>query len=291
MKRRNFLFGLGVAGASALAVRRRAASEWRSPDLSLISKGFAATSLGADAYFEVHGNSKGPGVLLTGPVFSRTLVPANVGLQTQIKEGYIRRLGDRFRLLMADYPHVASRAKDPNGTFLSVEDVCKDYLSLADAGGMDRFAAAGYSWGGNAVLQLATRSNRVMALVVGGWPAIEGPYDLLLQTTQKLQKESPDRPEISRFVNYYKSLQDWPERTEVAKLTCPRLNYIDATDGDDTDFIGRFRRNKSALQKMGWETVEVTSGNGHAGGLMPDIAGPVVRSFLDKHFSPDRPTT
>src|SRR5437899_6626067 len=186
MMRRDFLFGLGVSGV--LAAGRMALSESTPPDLSLLSKGFAATSLGADAYFEVHGNAKGPGVLLTGPVFSRTLVPANVSLQTQIKAGYIRRLGDHYKLLMADYPHVGSKAKDQNAQLLGVEDVCKDYLSLADAAGTDRFAAAGYSWGGNAVLQLATRSNRVAALVVGGWPAIGGPYDLLLQTTQKLQK-------------------------------------------------------------------------------------------------------
>jgi pimeloyl-ACP methyl ester carboxylesterase len=284
MMRRDFLFGLAITGA--LAAGRRPVGEQTSSNLSLLSKGFATTTLDADSYFEVHGNPKGLAVFLTGPVFSRTLIPANVSLQMEIKEGYIRRLGDRYRLLMADYPHVGSKAK--NGTLLTVEDVCKDLLSLAGAAGMDRFAAVGYSFGGNVVLQLATRSHRVAALVVGGWPAIDGPYDLLLQTTQKLEKESPDRPEISRYVNYYKSLQDWPERKEVAKLTCPRLNYVDATDGDDTDFIGRFRRNKSALQKLGWDTAEVNSGKGHPGGLMPDIACPVIRSFLDKHFQGDQ---
>jgi pimeloyl-ACP methyl ester carboxylesterase len=283
MMRRDFLFGLAATGALA---GRRPVGEQTPSNLSLLSKGFATTTLDADSYFEVHGNPKGPAVFLTGPVFSRTLIPANVSLQMEIKEGYIRRLGDRYRLLMADYPHVGSKAK--NGTLLTVEDVCKDLLSLAGAAGMDRFAAVGYSFGGNVVLQLATRSHRVAALVVGGWPAIDGPYDLLLQTTQKLEKESPDRPEISRYVNYYKSLQDWPERAEVAKLTCPRLNYVDATDGDDTDFIGRFRRNKSALQKLGWDTAEVNSGKGHPGGLMPDIACPVIRSFLDKHLQGDQ---
>ncbi|HXB22559.1 MAG TPA: alpha/beta hydrolase [Candidatus Solibacter sp.] len=284
MIRRDFLFGLAITGA--LAAGRRPLGEQTPSNLSLLSKGFAATTLDADSYFEVHGNPKGPAVFLTGPVFSRTLIPANVPLQTKIKEGYIRRLGDRYRLLMADYPHVGSKAKD--GTLLTVEDVCKDLLSLADAGGMDRFAAVGYSFGGNAVLQLATRSPRVVALVVGGWPAIDGPYDILFQTTQKLQKESPDRPEIGRFVNYYKSLQNWQERAEVAKLACPKLNYIDTTDGEDTDFIGRFRRNKNALQKLGWDTEEVNSGHGHAGGLMPDVACPVIRAFLDKHFSGDQ---
>jgi hypothetical protein len=119
---------------------------------------------------------------------------------------------------------------------------------------------------------------------VGGWPALGGPYDLLLQTTEQLQRESPDRPEIGRYVAYYRSLQSWPERAEVAKLTCPRLNFVDVNDGDDTDFIGRFRKHKRLLQELGWETLEVDGGNGHAGGLKAEVACPIIHSFLDKHF-------
>lgn len=286
MKRRDVLLGLGMVGAGSLAAPR-AMRAWAFADLSLIVKGFAETSLGSDSYFELHGNAKGPGVLLAGPVFSRTSVPANVSLQTQIKQGYIRSLGRRYRLLITDYPHIESKGQEGDKPRLAVEDVCKDYLSLADAAGLDHFAAAGYSWGGNAVLQLATRSRRVAALVVGGWPAIDGPYDLLLQSVLAQQMEHPDRPEIGRYINYYKSLQNWPERAEVEKLTCPRLNYVDAADGDDTDFIGRFRKNRDILQKLGWETAEVKSGNGHAGGLMPDFACPVIGAFLDKHFLPN----
>jgi len=172
---------------------------------------------------------------MTGPVFSRTPNPANVALQTQIKEGYIKLLGDRYKLLMSDYPHIESKAKDE--TLLRVQDVCNDYLAIADAARIQRFAAIGYSWGGNTVLQLATRSQRVAALVVGGWPAIDGPYDILLQTVEKVHRESPNRPEVARYVNYYKSLQGWPERAEVAKLKCPKLNFIDAGDSGDTYFI------------------------------------------------------
>jgi pimeloyl-ACP methyl ester carboxylesterase len=281
MIRRDFL--LGLSATATLAAVRSPISALLPPASSLLSKGLAKTSLG-DAYFEIHGNPQGSNLFMAGPVFSRTPNPANVALQTQIKHGYISRLGDRYKLLMSDYPHIESKTVD-NSKALSVEDVCHDYLAIADAAGMERFAAIGYSWGGNTVLQLATRSQRVVGLVVGGWPAIDGPYNLLLQTTQQLQKEHPDRPEIARYVNYYKSLQRWPERAEVAKLTCPKLNFIDADDADDPDFIGRFRKNKEELHKLGWETAEVNSGHGHAGGLMPDVACPVIRTFLDKHFA------
>lgn len=287
MLRRDFLFGFAAAGA--LAAGRRAVGEWMPPDSTPLKQGFVKTSLDADAHFEVHGNPEGFDVLFSGPVFSRTLNPASVKLQTEIKGGYIRHLGDRYRLLMSDYPHVATQRDDQGRIFLSVEDVCKDYLAIADAAGVKRFAAVGYSWGGTAVLQVGTRSNRVAAVVVGGWPAIDGPYDLLLQETQKLHHEHPDRPEIGRYVHYYESLKNWPERAEVAKLTCPRLNFVDVDDGDETDSIGRLRKNKKTLEAWGWETAEVNSGNGHPGGLMPDVACPVIRTFLDKHFAKSKP--
>ena len=279
MIRREFLFGLAATGVFATGHRDTV----ESPNSTLLSDGFVKTTLRADAWFEVHGNPKGLNVFLGGPVFSRTLVPANLKLQTQIKEGYISQFGDKYKLLMSDYPHLESAVKNQNATPMTVENVCQDYLALANAAGMDRFAAAGYSWGGNSVLQLATRSSRVAAVAVGGWPVIDGPYEILLQTVEKLHRESPDKPEIGRFISYYKSLQGWAERTEVAKLTCPRLNYIDIGDGDDTDFIGRFLKNRKTIQDLGWETAEVNSGNGHPGGLMPDIACPVIRTFLDKH--------
>lgn len=280
MIRRDFLFGLAVSGV--FAGGRRAVADL--PSASLLNKGFVKTSLGSDAWFEVHGNPSGLNVFLAGPVFSRTLVPANIKLQTKIKEGYIRHLGDRYKLLMSDYPHLEITTENQNAANMTVENVCKDYLAVADAAGMERFAAAGYSWGGNSVLQLATRSHRVAALVVGGWPVVAGPYQMLLKTVQKLHQESPDRAEIGRYVNYYESLQDWPERAEIAKLTCPRLNYIDVADTEDTDFIGRFRRNKKTLQELGWEIAEVNSGDGHFGGVMPDIACPLIRTFLNKRF-------
>jgi pimeloyl-ACP methyl ester carboxylesterase len=276
MTRRDFLLGIafGAVLYKNCAVALRAASQG-----SLLRTGTARTSLG-DAYFELHGNPRGGRVFMAGPVFSRTPNPANVALQTQIKEGYISRLGDRYQLVMSDYPHIATNAPaDPK--LLTVENVCADYLAIADAAGLQTFAAAGYSWGGNTVLQLATRSKRVSALVVGGWPAIGGPYQELLHETEELQKKSPDRPEIGRYVNYYRSLQTWPERAEVAKLKCPRMNFVDT--GDD-EFIDPFRGNKKLLHELGWETFEVKSGSGHPGGLMPEIACPVIRAFLDEHL-------
>jgi hypothetical protein len=280
MIRREFLFGLG-----ALLISRAGTTQQdQTQQTSLLSKGFVKTTLGPDAYFEVHGNSKGPNLFLGPPVFSRVANPAHVKLQTEIKEGYIKHLGGGYRLLMSDYSHLRGKETGPEETRLTVENVCKDYLAIADAAKVDSFAAAGYSWGGNAVLQLATRSPRVIALVVGGWPALDGPYKHMLEFIRELHKQNPDRAEMLHYINYYRSLQAWPEKSEVAKLTCPRLNFVDTADNDDTNFIAALRKNADALHKMGWETAEVTSGAGHAGGLMPDVACPLIGSFLARHM-------
>jgi hypothetical protein len=83
MIRREFLLGLG-----ALLISRAGTTQQdQTQQTSLLSKGFVKTTLGPDAYFEVHGNSKGPNVFLGPPVFSRVANPAHVKLQTEIKEG------------------------------------------------------------------------------------------------------------------------------------------------------------------------------------------------------------
>jgi pimeloyl-ACP methyl ester carboxylesterase len=280
MIRRAFLVGLAASFAS-----RRAITQPQKPEsASLLNRGFVKTTLGPDAYFEVHGNSKGPNVFLGPPVFSRVANAAHVKLQTEIKEGYIKHLGGGYRLLMSDYSHLQGKETGSEETRLTVENVCNDYLAIADAAQMERFAAAGYSWGGNSVLQLATRSPRVIALAVGGWPVLDGPYKHMLEFIQELHKQNPDRAEMVHYINYYRSLQDWPEKSEIAKLTCPRLNFVDTADNDDTNFIAILRKNADALHEMGWETAEVTSGAGHAGGLMPDVACPLIGSFLARHM-------
>ncbi len=50
--------------------------------------------------------------------------------------------------------------------------------------------------------------------------------------------------------------------------------------GIDVDMIGRFRRNRTELEKLGWRLMEVDSGDGHGGGLKPAVAGPLIRDFL-----------
>ena len=66
--------------------------------------------------------------------------------------------------------------------------VARNYLAVADAAGIDRFAYAGYSWGCVTGLQLALRSDRLLALVCGGCLAMDGPYDVMLAVTRAMSR-------------------------------------------------------------------------------------------------------
>jgi pimeloyl-ACP methyl ester carboxylesterase len=64
-----------------------------------------------------------------------------------------------------------------------VANILGDLLAVADAAGADRFAYYGYSWLALAGLQLAVRTDRLTALVMGGFPPLEGPYAQMLQVS------------------------------------------------------------------------------------------------------------
>jgi pimeloyl-ACP methyl ester carboxylesterase len=79
-----------------------------------------------------------------------------------------------FRVVAFDYEgHVL---EVPKPSTLTPDNLARDFLVVADAAGAERFAWYGYSWLAVGGLQLALRSDRVAALVMGGWPPIGGPY-------------------------------------------------------------------------------------------------------------------
>jgi len=243
-------------------------------------------------YFEVHGPSTGQPLMITlplmasfGEIFGDELAP--------VLTGYLDRLTDRYRVLLVDYPSIG-RSRDIAPAELTAERVCADLLVVARFAGFDRFAYWGYSWGGNVGLQLATRSDRLTALVVGGWPALGGPYAELLQAAQrKLPNPEPSSLKVLRspaqyaqWIHYGQSIERWPEREAVSRITCPRLNVF-GSDGDLVEagipvpIATRIRSHRAELEAMGWQVHEI-SGHGHALCMQPDVAVPPVRAFLDE---------
>ncbi len=202
------------------------------------------------------------------------------------------RLTDRYRVLLVDYPSIgASRDLAPHE--LTADRVCADLLGVADAAGFDRFAYWGYSWSGAVGLQLASRTERLSALVIGGWPPLDGPYGAILNAARKKlpQPEASslkvlrNPAQYAQWIHYYESMLGWPERDSVSRLKVPRMVFF-GSEGDLVEagipvaIASLIRRNRATLEAQGW-TVHEVPGQGHAGALLPDLAVPPVRAFLD----------
>lgn len=243
-------------------------------------------------FFAQHGPADGRPLLITLPlmasfveIFGRELEP--------VLQGYLDRLTDRYRVLLVDYPAIG-RSRDIAPQSLTADRACADLLGVARAAGFDRFAYWGYSWGGNAGLQLATRTDRLSALVVGGWPALGAPYTALLAAARKkLPNPEPSSRVVLRspaqyvqWVQYGESIAAWPEREAVARLSCPRLNLF-GSEGDLVEagiavpIASCTRTHRAELEALGWRVHEVP-GHGHGLCMQPEVAVPPVRAFLDE---------
>ncbi|HEY6709297.1 MAG TPA: alpha/beta hydrolase [Actinomycetota bacterium] len=220
---------------------------------------------------EVHG--RGPTVLL--PVNPQPVEGPQAeemrrwGADPALGRSLIDRLSDVFRVVAFDYEGHLLQVPRPDT--LTPANVASDLLAVADAAGADRFAYYGYSWLALAGLQLAIRSDRLSALVMGGFPPIGGPYMQMLAvttathamassasapstastSTSQASAEPPDEPagepdwsqvEVSlteaqtrQFVTLYQALQGFDDVAAQAEIRCPRLCFVGSADEIDYD--------------------------------------------------------
>ena len=193
-----------------------------------------------------------------------------------MRTGYLSRLTDAYRVILMDYPPA-----DIDASSFTPDRVSADMLSIADAAGADRFAWFGFSWGGVVGLQLAARTDRLTALICGGWPPIQAPYAQMLLVTEALAAKMP---QAEMMVTYYRGLLNWRERD--ARLTFPRLAFagsddtVMAVEGQRTPIGPLIVQHKDELEAMGW-TVRLVEGFGHELVNRPDVVVPLIREFLD----------
>ncbi|MEU8246137.1 alpha/beta hydrolase [Nonomuraea sp. NPDC048916] len=145
---------------------------------------------GATIEVEVHGD--GPALLL--PVDPKPVEGPRAdemrrwGADPALGRSLIDGLSDAFRVVAFDYEkHVLATPKP--GT-LTPANIAADLLAVADAVGADRFAYYGYSWLALSGLQLAIRTGRLSALVMGGYPPLGGPYAQMLAVTMAAHARS-----------------------------------------------------------------------------------------------------
>jgi hypothetical protein len=222
---------------------------------------------------EVHG--RGPAVLL--PVNPKPVQGPQAeelrrwGVDPALGRTLIDGLSDTFRVIAFDYEGQVMQVPKPDT--LTPANVAGDLLAVADAAGADRFAYYGYSWLALAGLQLGIRSDRLAALVMGGFPPLDGPYAQMLKVTMATHEmavansasapssatssqpseqpsaEPPGEPDWSQvevtlteaqtrqFVTLYQALQDFDDRAAQARLGCPRLCVVGSAD--EIDYGGR----------------------------------------------------
>jgi pimeloyl-ACP methyl ester carboxylesterase len=267
---------------------------------------------------EVHGD--GPTVLLAvnprpveGPQAEEL---RRWGADPALGRSLIDGLSDAFRVVAFDYEGQVLQAPKPDT--LTPANLAGDLLAVADAAGADRFAYYGYSWLALAGLQLAIRTDRLAALVMGGFPPVGGPYAQMLRvtaathamasspsppstaTTSPPAKEPSDAPDWSQvevtltpaqtrqFVTLYQALQDFDDRAAQALVNCPRLCFVGSADeitydqrwgGVQVRIAGPVVDRRAELEALGWQ-VQVLEGLDHLQAMQAARVLPVLRPWL-----------
>jgi pimeloyl-ACP methyl ester carboxylesterase len=225
-------------------------------------------------------------------------------------------LSDAFRVVAFDYEGHVLQVPKPDT--LTPANVAGDLLAVADAAGADRFAYYGYSWQALSGLQLAIRTDRLTALVMGGFPPLGGPYAEMLRVTMATHAmaSSPSRggaatrpqpppepsdepdwsqvemsltePQTRQFVTLYQALEGFDDLAAQARVGCPRLCFVGSADvttyderwgGVQVDMAGPVLRRRAELEALGWQ-VRVLQGLDHMNAMQAANVLPVLRPWL-----------
>ncbi|MFI6294998.1 alpha/beta fold hydrolase [Nonomuraea sp. NPDC050790] len=261
--------------------------------------------------FEIHGD--GPALLL--PVNPRPAddpakaeEAAKWGADLSLGHHLVEGLSDGLRVVAFDYEgHVLSRPKPKT---LTPDNLARDLLAVADAAGAETFAYYGYSWLALTGLQLAIRTDRLSALVMGGYPPLGGPYEAMLAVTMatyQMALEAPAEPaeagepgdwssatmtlspaQTRQFATLYQALKGFDDAAVQDRVSCPRLAFAGTRDvieygpawGDTiVDIAGPFRERRGEMEAHGWD-VRLLDGLDHMSAMQAATVVPLIRPWL-----------
>lgn len=262
----------------------------------------AALHDGSTVDIEIYG--AGPAVLL--PVNPHPIegeqaeAMRKYGADPALGQSLIKGLSDIFRVVAFDYEGLVLR--DPKPDTLTPDNVTEDILAVADAAGVDTFAFYGYSWLAMVGIQLALRTERLSALMIGGFPPLEGPYAEMLSVTTAAYEVAEGVPNpddewstaglskgvTKQFVTLYQALQGFDDRAAQAQMTCPRLCFVGSADEIEYDknwgdvlvsLAGPIMRRQAELEKLGWD-VRVLEGLDHMQAMQAAQVVLLIRPWL-----------
>src|SRR2546429_7423602 len=261
---------------------------------------------GSTIEIEVHGS--GPTLLL--PVNPQPVIGPQAeqmrkyGTDPALGQSLIKGLSDAFRVVAFDYEGQCLRR--PNRDPLTPANTANDLLAVADATGADRFAYYGYSWLAMIGLQLAIRTDRLWALIMGGFPPLNGPYEEMLlvttaayemasgvQTTVPTEESewsgiSLSSDQTRQFVTLYQALQGFDDRAVQARITCSRLCFVGSADeiqygkrwgNVSVSLASPIVQEQAQLSDLGWD-VQVLDGLDHIQAMQAKQVVPILRSWL-----------
>jgi pimeloyl-ACP methyl ester carboxylesterase len=243
------------------------------------------------------------------------------GADPALGQSLIKGLSDTFRVVAFDYEGQCLRIPKPDT--LTPANTSNDLLAVADAAGADRFAYYGYSWLAMLGLQLAIRTDRLSALIMGGFAPLNGPYAAMLGVTTaayemaveaaaKTDEGAADQqpaveagdwssvqvtvsPDQTRqFVTLYQALQGFDDRTAQAHITCPRLCFAGSADEIQygpkwgnvlVSIAGPLIAERAELKSLGWD-VQVLDGLDHMQAMQAKQVLPILRSWLMSYLRP-----
>jgi pimeloyl-ACP methyl ester carboxylesterase len=229
----------------------------------------------------------------------------------ELTKGLVDELADGFRVVAFDL--TAHTMAKPKPDTLTPDNLAADLLAIADAAGAERFAYYGYSWLALAGLQLAIRTDRLDALVMAGYPPLDGPYAEMLRVTEATHDlalnptppaathPTPEgeidwdavemtlpEPVTRQFLTLYQGLRGFDDRAAQSMVTCPRLSVVGSEDrivyserwgGVTVDIAGPVVRHADELRAAGWD-VEILDGLDHLTAMQPANLVPVLEPWL-----------
>lgn len=265
---------------------------------------------------EVYGS--GPAILL--PVNTRVAegsegeAKRKWGMDPALGRSLVDGLSDKFTVVAFDYE--GYRIEHPAPDTLTPDNIARDILAVADAAGVDRFAYYGYSWLAVCGMQLAIRTDRLSALIMGGYPPIDGPYEGMLtvtKATHDMAVQAKDKPQAEpktkadsdefdwdsvevtmtevqtrQFMTLYVALEKFDDRAVQAKITCPRLCFVGSADKIEygerwdnaiVDIAGPLIRQTEEIKEYGWD-VTILEGLDHTQAMQATSVLPIIRPWL-----------
>jgi len=229
------------------------------------------------------------------------------GADPALGHSLVNGLADSYRVIAFDYD--AHNLSHPKPNTLTPDNVVRDILAVADAAGADRFAYYGYSWLGMIGLQLALRTDRLSALIMGGFPPIDGPYAELLPFFEAVHAQSgaqlkegetndpadPDNAKVTlskdttrQFVTLFQALQGFDDEAAQSRIKCPRLCFVGSLDEIDygqkwgdvhVSLAAPIIDRREELEWLGWD-VRVLEGLNHLQAMQASQVVPLIRSCL-----------